>query len=311
MIRKIYILLCLWVLGAGVGYAQQDPQYSQYMFDKLVINPAYAGSVGAIEGLLGYRNQFVGFEGSPITSKLTVHAPIQAKYMGVGLKVIHDQLGVTKSTTINGIYSYHIGLAGGKMSFGLEGGIMNYSVAFDQLNLSAQDDDVFNQGALSKIAPDASFGLFYTTDRFYAGVSGFHLIKSKISPVAITRDPVAQMAQHWFFHTGYYIEISDDLGIEPSVLVKTVTAAPMSMDINTNIMWKDMVAAGISYRTGDALAFLVRYKYDDMIVVGYSYDMRISGLAAYTGAAHEVILSYRLKLLPPAREKVVDPRYYF
>lgn len=291
--------------------AQQDPQYSQYMFDKLSINPGYAGSHNVIEGLLGYRNQFVGFEGAPVTSKFTVHAPIQSKYMGVGLKVYHDQLGVTKSTFINGLYSYHIGVAGGKLSFGLEGGLVNHNIAFDQLNLAQTTDDVFNNGNSNKIAPDASFGLFYTTDKFYFGSSAYHLIRSKLDHSGISRSPIAQLSQHLFFMTGYYIEINDELGVEPSLLVKSVGGAPISADINANVQWKDMVAAGFSYRTGDALAFLVRYKYQDQIVVGYSYDMRISNLATYSGAAHEVILSYRFKLLPPAREKVVDPRYYF
>lgn len=309
--KRINILF-IFMFFVLLSQAQQLPMFSQYMFDKALINPAYAGSSNWIVGTVKYRDQFTGFDGSPKTETFTFHAPIQKKHIGVGLKVIHDQIAVTTENRITGQFSYHLGLFGGKLSFGLEGGIIQQAVDFGSLIKKDQNDKALPAGNESTIIPDATFGVFYQTKTFYMGFSSMQLIPGKISYTSYSAgDAFAKLSRHYYLYVGNTFSLGESFALDPSILMKYVGGSNAQVDINANLTFKDMVTVGASYRTEDAMAFLVRYNITESLKIAYSYDMRLSKIATYSNAAHEIMISYGIKLLPPPAEKEVSPRYYF
>ena len=292
-------------------YSQQDPMYSQYMFDALAINPAFSGSRNIVFSGLTYRNQFVGFEGAPVTQKLTFNAPLQKKYMGLGLKAFHDKSGASETTNFSGIYSYHIGIGKGRLSFGIEGGLSNFSIDFTNLVRAHPDDQALSYSKESAFLPDASAGMYYYNSKFYFGLASYHLLQGKTSVTMYQRKDAAKLYRHEFISSGYKFQVNENTSIEPSILIKYVSGAPLQADVNTNVIWKEMIAIGTSYRTRDGLSFLLRYLIKEKIVIGYSYDLTLSELSKYSNGSHEIMAGYQVKLLPPATKKVTDPRYYF
>lgn len=285
--------------------------YTQYMFDKMLVNPAYVGSSNWIVGSLKYRTQFIGIQGAPQTQTFTAHAPWQKKHMGFGIKIYHDQLGVTTENRASLLYAYHLGFAGGKLSLGIEAGVVNQSVDFSTLIRENQTDNALPLARQSVIAPDANFGVYYQNKHFYGGFASYQLIPSKINYTGTTREPIAKLFTHSFLLLGYVIESGKKLNIDPSILVKQVSGAPVQLDANVNFIYNDLITLGVGYRSGDALVTTFRINIAEKLRIAYSYDYQISGLKSYSGGAHEIMLSYGIKLLPPPAEKEISPRYYF
>src|ERR1035437_1355821 len=176
---KIIILLLITLNGRIM--AQQDPMYSMYMLDKMLINPAYTGSSNWLVGTLKYRQQFIGFDGNPVTETFNFHTPIQKRHIGLGFKIINDKTAVTNNLNASLFYSYHLNFAGGKLSIGLEGGIFNRRVDYPKLILTDPVDNSIPLNAMSSLVPDASFGIYYQKKQFYIGYSDYHLIKKNFN----------------------------------------------------------------------------------------------------------------------------------
>lgn len=289
--------------------AQQVPINSQYVFDKYMINTGYAGSYNIFSASLNVRQQFAGLEGAPTTEMFCIHMPISGSYMGIGLKGIHDQIGITHQTSLLAAYSYQIGLGDGKMAFSLEGGFLSNALRFTDLESGIGDPNVPTANE-SKLVPDANFSTYFFTERFYAGYSLFHLIKSKISfAEAESKNKNGYLSKHHFFMAGYNLKITEDLVLEPFFLFKKVYAAPTQFDVGTIASYKNFLNIGFLYRTGDAMAFILKYVYKEQYKLSYSYDYSISSLSSYITGGHEIMLSYTLKLLPPAGKVEVHPIY--
>lgn len=300
----LYITLSLVVLYAK---AQQDPMFTQYMFDKMLINPAYVGSSNWIVATAKYRNQFVGVPGGPSTTTFTFHAPIEKKNVGLGLKFISDKTGVATNNwfTLNG--AYHVKLKEAKLSFGLEAGFINRNIDYSKLAKYDLDD---NNIPLSEnvILPDVSFGTYFQTNKFYSGISLYHLIAntSKTSFVDV------RLNKHYFAIVGNVFDIVEKkFAIDPSLLVKYVAAAPLSLDVNMNFVFNNRFTFGTTWRQGDAMAFIIKADITEQIRFAYSYDLNTSGLSTFSNGGHELLLSYGIKILPPPALKDVHPRYYF
>ena len=300
----LYITLSLVVLYAK---AQQDPMFTQYMFDKMLINPAYVGSSNWIVATAKYRNQFVGVPGGPSTTTFTFHAPIEKKNVGLGLKFISDKTGVATNNwfTLNG--AYHVKLKEAKLSFGLEAGFINRNIDYSKLAKYDLDD---NNIPLSEnvILPDVSFGTYFQTNKFYSGISLYHLIAntSKTSSVDV------RLNKHYFAIVGNVFDIVEKkFAIDPSLLVKYVAAAPLSLDVNMNFVFNNRFTFGTTWRQGDAMAFIIKADITEQIRFAYSYDLNTSGLSTFSNGGHELLLSYGIKILPPPALKDVHPRYYF
>lgn len=310
-------LLLISISVTGIVFAQQEPMYTQNNFDRLIFNPAYAGSSGWILSSFKHRTQFTGLEGAPQTQMVTVHAPWQAKSVGFGGKIINDKLGATSQLMVNGIVSYHLGIGNGRLSVGLEMGMFTQSIDFSQLHRVNPNDNAIPNDKQSVFRPDGAFGLQYQSvnrkkkTEYFIGFSIQHLFKSDLNFTDIQRPNIGELSRHYFLSGGYAFDYKNGLSLQPCFLIKKVKGVPMQTDLYINAIYNEKYTLGIGYRTKDALTFVVKYNITDAIRVSYSYDMRTSQVSSYSSAAHEIMLRYGIKLLPPQQIKEIDPRFYF
>lgn len=290
---------------------QQDPMYSQHVFDLMAINPAFCGVLNSINTTAANRIQFSGFEGAPVTQKLTFNLPIQSKYMGVGLRAYNDKLGFQRSTGLMGVYSYHIGVGKAKLSFGVEGGFMNAAIDMSGAIVNEDGDQAISYVKDGVLLPDATFGMEYFARYIYFGASIYHLMGNRFRYDANNRFIQSQLARHYLFNGGFVIPLGEKSNLQPFFFSKFAQGSPMQTEFGLNLNLFDVFAIACSYRLKDGVNFLARFKYKQRYVFGYSYDYTLSALATYSNGSHEIMLAYRILQMPPARDKVIHPRFYF
>lgn len=305
-ILVILILLC----GLGLR-SQQLPLYSKYTFNRFAINPAYAGNKNRVEGIGTHRNHLMGFEGAPVTQLVSVTAPIQKRYIGLGLRIMNDQIGVTNQASALAAANYFIGFGPGRLAMGFELGFHSYQINWNSLVRRNQNDDAIPNETQSVVVPDGGFGLFFNSEKFYVGYSIQHMIRSRLRFTDLETESIARFRMHHYLNTGAVLEMSENINLEPHFLLKMVKGAPWQVDVGGYAVYKNMVGAGVGYRTGDAIFFTSKIEISQQFYVGYSYGMRIGQLATYSSSSHEVMFGYFYKLLEPARKKIIHPRYYF
>jgi type IX secretion system PorP/SprF family membrane protein len=308
MTKILYSLVLICTLKVCV--AQQDPMYTMYLFDKVIINPAFTGSSNWAVGTIKYRNQFLGIEGHPVTQTFNFHTPIQSKHIGVGIKIVNDKAAIMSTLNASVLLSYHLNFAGGKLSAGIDGGIYNRKVEYQKLVVSARGDNALASANQSSIVPDLSWGLYYQKKQCYAGISQYHLIKSKFNDKT-NASSQSKLYSHFNFLFGNVFSLSKSWAWEPSMLLKIQPASPIQLDVNAMVYYNDRIGAGIQYRTGDAIAAILRINILENLRLTYSYDYTLSKLSPFSKGAHEIILSYGIKLPPPPVQKETHPRYYF
>lgn len=287
-------------------FAQHPAMYSQYMFNTLAINPAYTGSRDALSVALLYRSQWTGFRGAPQTQTFSLHTPLKNKQNSLGLLVVNDRLGVTHNTAVFGNYAYRIDLGNdNRLAFGLQGGISLYQDKWSQLAVDDPGDVVFANDSPVYLIPKAGFGVYYDTRKFFAGVSVPQLFQVE-SPQLKAYNQNTVRYQHIFFSTGYLISLNPDVKLRPTVMVKYLRNSPLQLDINTNLILKDLVWIGLSYRTGDALVGLIEYQINPQFRIGYSYDQTLTELRKFNQGSHEFFIRYEFNY----GLKVLSPRYF-
>lgn len=309
MIKRL--LYIVFFLLSGSVFAQQLPLYSQYNFNRFGFNPAYAGNKNRVEAVFTHRNHLMNFPGAPTSQLVTVSAPWQEKYLGLGLRVQNDNIGVMNHFSFNLAGNYFIGLGEGKLAMGLEIGFDQYTADWASLVIYDAGDLVIPVGKSSIYTPEGAFGMFYTTENWYAGYSVQHLISSRLSFQGPEVDNVAHKSAHHYINVGGLKKINDDFQIEPFVLIKAVSGAPWQMDLGSYVVLKNKYGAGLTFRTGDAIVFSGKIELFEQFYMGYSFETRINSLASYSSSSHEIMLGYYYKLLEPARKKAIHPRYYF
>jgi type IX secretion system PorP/SprF family membrane protein len=289
-------------------HAQQDPMVSQYMFNGLYLNPAYAGSHDYWTSTISYRNQWVGFDGAPQTMIGAVDGPIKDKNMGLGMILLHDQIGVTKQNTAIVNYSYQIKTsATTKFAMGINAGISQFSAKLTDLTVW-DEDKVFQNDLTSKVLPRFGVGMYYYGKKHYMGLSIptlFAYQKDMNFNFDLTK--ASFLRRHYLFTAGYVFETSKDIKIKPSVLLKYVQNAPVQADFNLATVYKDKIWAGISYRTYDAFAIILEYQSNEHFRVGYAYDMTTSKLRNYSNGSHEIMIGWDFG---KDLVKVKSPRYF-
>lgn len=307
--RKM-LLICLLAMS-GRAMAQQDAMYTQYMFNQLAINPAYAGSrnVLSVTGLV--RSQWVGLEGAPQTATISVDTYFPEKKIGLGLQVFNDQLGITKTNGIFGSYAFRIKGDNAAFSMGIQGGVVNYRADFTQvaLNTGSPYDPAF-ASKVNLILPNFGFGLYYNTDRFFFGASIPHIFNNQLNDpksAAATQGLVAKQYLHLFVTTGYVFDLGEDYKLKPSVLFKGVRGAPLELDLNANLWIKDVIGLGVQYRTGASVAGMVELQLSDQFRLGYAYDKTTNPLADFNYGSHELMLRYEFGF---EKGKINGPRYF-
>lgn len=309
LMMKVRWGLVVFILVVSVaGKAQQHPMYSQYMFNMLNINPAYAGSRGILTATALYRNQWVNIPGAPQTTSVGFDMPIKDKKIGIGFQLFDDKLGIERSTGLNASYAFRIQLTeSGTLSLGLQAGILNYRANYSEVSTFQPNDPAFNQN-ISGLLPSAAAGIYYNSDRFYIGVSTPALLNTKIS-----YDNVANVSSvtgrylHLYLTSGFVVPLNQDLMLKPSVLVKAVSGAPVEYDLNANLWIQNVVSFGFSYRTGDALVGMAELQLNRQLRLGYAYDKTFSDLGSYNTGSHELMLRMEFGW---SNGKVASPRYF-
>jgi type IX secretion system PorP/SprF family membrane protein len=302
------ITFLVMLLITKVGSSQQDPMYSMYMFDKMLINPAFTGSSNWAVGTLKYREQFVGMNGHPKTQTFNFHGPIQRKHIGVGFKIVSDKMGIMSNFNTTMALSYHLGFAGGKLSLGLEGGVYTKKINYQKLILNSLDDKVLPPTQRGSSVPDVSFGIYYQKKQFYGGISNYHLIRARFDHNTPSQ---AHLYKHIYVIAGNVFDFNKHWSVEPSLLLKYQPSSAIQLDLNAMVYYSDRIGAGMQMRTGDGLACMLRYHITENFKVAYSYDFTFSGLSPASRGSHELIISYGIKLPPPPSKKEIHPRYYF
>lgn len=327
MIKKGFILLIVMLASLGLK-AQQDAQYSQYMFNGIYINPAYAGYKEQLNIHSFYRNQWTGITGSPKSMSLAIDATANDGNVGLALQVASDKLGAESSVSAYGSYAYRLRVGDSedsRLALGLGIGVMQQSLNADRLNARDVDDQfVLRSGNQSVLVPDARAGVFYSNDRFYAGFSADNLIAQYI----INKKNLSIYFQtpkvHYYLTAGLLLPINQDIQIKPSFLLKDDRGGPTSLDLNTFVLFGGKFWVGASYRTAvklydksylqldlqktNSVVGMVDFFVTDNIRIGYAYDQTLSRLAGYSGGSHEI--SVGVVIRPKEVIRMLTPRYF-
>ena len=305
--------LAILALSTFTLTAQQDPQYTQYMYNTVAINPAYAGNRGVTSIVGLHRSQWVGLEGAPRTQSLSIHSPIGEGKVGLGLSIVNDALGPAQETYIGADFSYTINTSNtGKLSFGLKAGGHILDVDFSKLTLFDASDPRFSQNIDNKISPIIGAGLYYHTDRFYAGLSVPNLIQTKHFDESNNSNSASFIAEeriNYYGIMGYTFDISDQLKFKPSTLVKLVAGAPLQVDLTANFLVMEKLHLGAAYRWSAALSGLVGFQVSDSMLIGLAYDRESTDLGdtVYNDGSFEVFLRFELF---NEYDRMLTPRFF-
>ena len=297
------ILLAI-AFPASKAQAQQDPMYSQYMFNTLAFNPAYAGSADVFTAMALSRHQWVGFAGAPTTQTLSMHSPLPGNKLALGGNLIHDVAGPAKqnSAFIDVAYRIRTG-TDTRLAFGLSGGV-NFFQA-DVASLSTVEADPSNANIGGKVLPNFGFGLYWHAPRYYVGISAPKLLENVIGDDGLVA--TNQEFRHYFFMAGYVMDISQDLKFRPSFMLRAVEGAPHSLDLNANFLLRDRIWFGAMYRYGNAFGLMAQYQVNEQLRLGYAFDMTTTKLGAYNAGTHEIMLGYDFKF---TKGRTISPRYF-
>lgn len=313
MKHSYFTIILLILLGTFSTNAQQDPQYTQYMYNTEVVNPAYAGSREALAFGLLLRTQWVSFEGAPRTGTFTVNSPFGTlDNMGLGLAIVHDQLGPATETNFNVDYSYTINTSDvAELSFGLKAGLDILDVDYTKLNIFDTTDPRFQNNIDNKLQPQIGAGIYYNTEKFYAGLSVPNFLTTKhfdsSSLTNLQNATVAAERLHYFLIAGYVFEISDNLKFKPATLIKAVSGSPLQWDASANFLINNKFTLGAAYRWSAALSAMLGFQASDNIFIGFGYDYQSTDIEKFSDGSYELMLRYELFKKP---ERVLTPRFF-
>lgn len=314
MRRIILILTCAFTLPM---LAQQDPQYSQYQFNQMVINPAYAGTKDALSAVLDIRKQWSGFEGAPSTQSFSFHGPLKKKRIGLGLSAYNDAVGPKRVTAAYGNISYILPINSKlKLSFGLRAGVVNYVFDFSKINY--RDPGEINAMAnisTNKLKPDFDAGLFLKSSSFYAGFSATHLnaayvYQDKISYTNVSGsqteyDLTYRLSTHIFGIVSKGFAVNDNFVINPTIIYKG-TKSIGNIDVNLNFLIKQRLWLGAFARSSGSVGALVQVIVTDNIKIGYSFDAGLGKVQKKLGNGHEIMIGFDMNTF---KSKMLSPRY--
>jgi type IX secretion system PorP/SprF family membrane protein len=299
-------LMMALALRCSVLLAQQDPLYSQYMFNTLAFNPAYAGSGDVFTVMALSRHQWVGFEGAPATQTILAHSPLRSQNLALGLSVINDKLGPTRQTGVFADFAYRIRTGeSSRLAFGLKGGFNSFRA--DLAGLSTVDPDQANVDIQGKMLPNFGFGLFWHTPLAYVGVSAPKLLENETVEATNGLLTTGSEERHYFVMGGYVMDLGRDLKFKPSFMARLVAGAPLSLDVNANFLLRERIWFGAMYRLGNSFGLLGQYQVNDQLRIGYAFDLATTKLGAYNAGTHEIMLSYDLRFI---KGRTISPRYF-
>ena len=288
------------------AFSQQDPQYSMYMFDQLALNPAYAGSRDALSASLLDRNQWVNIPGAPQTANFILQGPLASKNVGIGLELMSDKIGPTTDNYLSGSYAYRLKLGHGKLAFGLRVGVYDYQINFNDIDYKDKNDVYSSYGQSQKIIPSSDAGLYYYTQTFYAGFSITHLIGGRMTDYNNPINMDASFKPHAYLNFGKAFQLSQNVVLNPTLLIKYAQNAPTTFDLNLNMLLDNKLWLGISARKNYGFVFLAAYNITERFRIGYSYDAGFNEIGVAGGGSNEILLNYDFNV---RHSKSVSPRY--
>lgn len=301
-IKLIVILLLLFSLKA---VAQQDPQYTQYMYNFNVINPAYAGSSETLAVGLLYRSQWAGLDGAPKTVTAAIHSPV-GKNVGVGMSLITDEIGPVRETNAYADFSYTLQLGGNtKLALGIKAGATFHDIGLNNLSLIDDNDPFFNEN-INEVTPNIGSGVYlYQPSKYYVSLSMPNILEA--THLDANGNKIGSETQHLFAAAGYVFNLSDNFALKPHALLKAAFNAPTSFDLNANLFMYNIVEVGVGYRLEDSFSGMVNFLITPNLRIGYAYDSITSDLDIVTNSSHEIFLNFDINF---PKKVSRSPRYF-
>jgi type IX secretion system PorP/SprF family membrane protein len=284
--------IVILLLSVSTAFAQQLPQFTQYMFNTISINPAYAGSRETFSAVGLHRSQWVGLDGGPETQTLSLHTPLRNEKIGVGLSFINDELGYENFSYIYGDFSYTIQTGeNSKLAFGIKGGFTHYNLDEELLQDPSVVNDPFFNDVSNRWSPNIGAGLYWHSQRWYVGLS---------APRILNTD---------YITGGYVFDLSENTKLKPSVLLKATNGAPLSFDVSANFLFNETFWIGAGYRINEsaaAIGGIADFQISKQMRIGYAYEYPISDIRPYTSGTHEVLLMFEVF----KNKRIKSPRYF-
>lgn len=302
--KKITLIFALLV--SLLMYGQQEPQYTQYMYNTVSVNPGYAGTrgVASIFGL--YRSQWVGLDGAPKTAQFSIHSPISYQGHGLGLSIINDEIGPSRDTYVHASYSYKLQLNYDTwLNLGLMAGGSFLEVDYDKLNVDDPGDPQLS-GKLSKFSPNVGVGAYFHSDNWYIGLSVPALLETRFYDDI--QQSVAKERMHFYLIGGYVFDLSPSIQFKPATLIKAVSGAPLAVDISANFLFNENFTIGAAYRWDAAVSGLVGFNINRNLQIGYAYDFDTNRLGNYNSGSHEIFIRY--EFISSSRNRLRTPRFF-
>lgn len=306
-----FLSIAILLLSVSTAFSQQLPQFTQYMFNTISINPAYAGSRETFSAVGLHRSQWVGLEGGPETQTLSIHTPLRNEKIGLGLSFINDKLGYENFSYIYGDFSYTIQTGvESKLAFGIKGGFTHYNLDEELLNDPSVVNDPFFNDVSNRWSPNIGAGLYWHTNRWYLGLSAPRILNTDYNKGRNgSIDYVALERISYYVTGGYVFDLSENTKLKPSVLLKATNGAPLSFDISANFLFNETFWVGAGYRINEsaaAIGGIADFQVSKQLRIGYAYEYPISDIRPYTSGTHEVLLMFEVF----KSKRIKSPRYF-
>lgn len=301
------IILVFFLFCNLAVYSQQDPLFTQYMFNKLLVNPAYAGSKEVFTIDMLNRTQWVNIDGAPETFTISAHTAMRNKNVGLGIYLYRDVLGPTNTQGMMGTYAYRIYMGSSSLAFGLQFGLSYFDFNWAAMNLK-DEDYLFDPQDIRRVTPDANFGIYYQSNRMFFGVSSKQLLQNDFGyAVKDGKSSFSKLTRHFYLMGGLAMPLDDKIVFRPSMMAKYTPNAPLQIDLNASVLFGNVFWVGASYRSAKAISFMTEFKISDRLKLGYSYDMYLNELQPFNYGSHEIRLGFEFPLY---ESRMRTPRYF-
>lgn len=309
---KIFLIIFIFSNLSISLKAQYDAMFTQYMFNEMFVNPAYAGSKEALSATTLNRQQWVNFTGRPITTTFTIHGPLYNNKMGIGLSVLNEKIGVLNRNLVYLNYAYRMKIGEkGHFSLGLMAGIHSQSNKFTELQTTDINDPQFTVNTKNVITPNFGSGIYYYTPKFYVGLSVPRMIDDNVtvnSTGSIIKQTKVDVSKfHHYFTVGRIFKLNENLKLKAQLLVKAVSNAPIGVDINVNTLIKEKIWLGVSYRSKSDASAILGIQVNPQFVVSYAYDYSLTNIQNFSSGSHEIALGY---LFAFKGKEIISNRYF-